>query len=191
MQTQIKYIFPLLLLTLSTSISSCASGDLSDNTTLSPTPNNTVSPGSENSQVKSQQIGDQKSGTEKAASANSSNTSGQTVPVTVFTSDAQCQDYVSKQVAVPAEEPMNAAVGKVLEAQDSGDFTLAGYRTTVNNGVATIDLRVAPESKRQIASLSNCEQFAIFGSIRKTLTSNTGWNIQDVRFTQGGEEIVF
>jgi hypothetical protein len=61
----------------------------------------------------------------------------------------------------------------------------------VDNGVATIDLRIAPESKRQIVSLSSCEQFALFGSLRKTLTSNPQWNIKDVRFTERGQEVVF
>ncbi|MFM6472207.1 MAG: sporulation/spore germination protein, partial [Dolichospermum sp.] len=55
--------------------------------------------------------------------------------------------------------------------------------------VATVDIRVSPESKRQLFSLSSCEQFALFGSVRKTLMSNSEWKIKDVSFTERGEDI--
>lgn len=123
--------------------------------------------------------------------ATSPTTSNKTTDVTLYTSDVQCQKLISQKVQVSADEPVKAAVGKILEKRDSGDFSLSNYRINVKNGVATVDLRVAPNSKRQIASLSSCEQFALFGSVRKTLTSNAQWKIKDVRFTERGEEIVF
>jgi hypothetical protein len=67
---------------------------------------------------------------------------------------------------------------------------LSGYRVRVNNGVATVDLRLSPQSKRNFVSLSSCEQFALFGSVRKTLTNNSQWKIKEVRFTEKGEAIV-
>jgi hypothetical protein len=191
MNIKIKYTFSLILLAFCTSISSCSSGDISDNTTLEPAPNSTVTPEAKNSPLASQPLSNQPSPSEKPTTTDSKAISGKTTQVTLYTSDDQCQDFVSKKVAVAADESMNAAIGKILETRDTADFSLAGYRATVNNGVATIDIRVAPDSKRQIASLSNCEQFALFGSLRKTLTSNAEWKIKDVRFTQGGEEIVF
>lgn len=118
-------------------------------------------------------------------------TSDKTTNVTLYTSDLQCQQLIPQKVPVSADEPVKAAVGKILEKRDSGDFSLSSYRINVKNGVATVDLRVAPNSKRQITSLSSCEQFALFGSVRKTLTSNAQWKIKDVRFTERGEEIVF
>jgi hypothetical protein len=95
-------------------------------------------------------------------------------------------------VAVPAATTVNAAVGKVLDKASSGDFGLAGYRVNVNakSGVATVDLRLSPDSRRQFASLSSCEQFALFGSLRKTLTNNSQLKIKDVRFTEQGQQIV-
>jgi Sporulation and spore germination len=92
-------------------------------------------------------------------------------------------------VSVPSEEPLKGAVGKIIQERDNADFSLSGYRVTVKNGVATVDLRVSPESKRQLTSLSSCEQFALFGSLKKTLTSNPKWNVKDVRFTEKGEEL--
>lgn len=116
--------------------------------------------------------------------------SGKTVNVTLYTSDSQCQEFVPQKVTLPATQPITNAVGKIIQEQDTGDFNLSGYRVRVRNGVATVDLRLSPQSKRQFASLSSCEQFALFGSLRKTLTSNPQWKIKDVRFTEKGEDIV-
>lgn len=114
---------------------------------------------------------------------------GKTVDVTVYSSDAQCQELVPQKTPVSAEEPVAGAVGKILEGRDSGDFSLSGYRVNVKDGVATVDFRLNPNSKRFLTSLSSCEQFALFSSLRKTLTSNSQWKIKDVRFTEKGEEV--
>jgi len=118
--------------------------------------------------------------------------SGNMVSVTVYKADDQCVNFLPEQVQVSGDRPMMAAVGKVLENQGSGDFDLSGYRVTVDEatGVATVDLRMNPDSTRKLVSLSACEQFALFGSLRETLVQNPDWNIQEVRFTEGGEEIV-
>ncbi len=120
----------------------------------------------------------------------SSTASAKTVPVSVYKIDNQCRDFVEEKTVVPANQPIAGAVGKVLENADSADFNLAGYRVDVAAGVATIDLRVAPGSRRKLASLSSCEQLAIFGGLRKTLTSNAQWKIKSVRFTERGKEVV-
>ncbi|MDG2617149.1 hypothetical protein P7L53_12965 [Thermoleptolyngbya sichuanensis XZ-Cy5] len=114
------------------------------------------------------------------------------ITVTVYQADDQCVNFVPEQVQVPADRPMQAAVGKVLEKQGDGDFDLGGYRVSLNaqTGEATIDLRLVPGSKRQIVSLSACEQFALFGSLRETLMKNPEWNVKSVRFTERGDEIV-
>ncbi len=116
---------------------------------------------------------------------------GKTVDVTVYTIDSQCQNFVGQKTTVPADEPVAGAVGRALEGHDNGDFSLSGYRVNVKNGVATVDLRVSPNSKRSLSSLSSCENSALFGSVSKTLTSNSKWNIKDVRFTEKGQEVVF
>jgi hypothetical protein len=116
-----------------------------------------------------------------------------TVTVTIYQADNQCESLVPEKVAVPADSPVDAAVGKVLKQADSGDFDLAGYRVKVNpeNGVATVDFRLLPNSKRKFSSLSSCEQLAIFGSLRKTLTDNAQLKIKNVRFTNQDAEISF
>lgn len=116
--------------------------------------------------------------------------SQKTVTVTIYRPDSQCEALVPQKVTVSGESLVEAAVGKVLE-QRSNDFNLTGYRVSINlkSGVATVDMRLAPNSKRKFVSLSTCEQFALFGSLRKTLTSNQGFNVKNVRFTEQGAEI--
>jgi hypothetical protein len=123
--------------------------------------------------------------------ATSTAQSGKTTTLTVYQPDSQCQNLLSEKVTVPAGNLVDTAVGKVLQQADSGDFDLAGYRVKVNakTGIATIDLRRLPNSKRQFVSLAPCEQFALFGSLRKTLTANPQLKIRDVRFTEQGQNI--
>jgi hypothetical protein len=112
------------------------------------------------------------------------------VAIQLYTSDSQCQTFIPTKVLVPSEQPLVATVGKILAAQDTADFSLSGYRVKVNpQGVATLDLRMAPNSQRQLVSLSSCEQFSLFGSLRKTLTSNPLLQVKEVRFTERGEQI--
>ncbi|BAZ08533.1 hypothetical protein NIES4071_03380 [Calothrix sp. NIES-4071] len=171
-------------------------------TTASPTPNSlapdiSTSPSPVPSVAKLREKTKTKEPTEKtrlsynAIPSATETPAGKTVDVTVYTIDSQCQDFVGQKASVPANEPVEGAVGRALEGHDSGDFSLSGYRVSVKNGIATVDLRVSPNSKRLISSLSSCENSALFGSIRKTLTSNSQWNIKDVRFTEKGEEVVF
>jgi hypothetical protein len=111
--------------------------------------------------------------------------------VNLYKVDNQCLDLVPIQTNVAAEQPIAAIVGKILQARDSADFSVAGYRVRVADGVATIELRLAANAKRSFSSLSACEQLALFGSIRKTLMSHAQWQIQTLQFTQQGREIVF
>ncbi len=109
--------------------------------------------------------------------------------ITLFTSDLQCQELVPQKVSVSANEPVKDAVGKIIASKNTADINISNYRVNVNNGMATIDFRIPPDSPRQLVSLSSCEQFTLFKSIEKTLTSNPKWRIRNVRFTQSGEEI--
>jgi hypothetical protein len=113
------------------------------------------------------------------------------VTVKLYTANDLCDGFVSEPIQVPKRQAMDAAIGKVIAAQRNADFNLVGYRIShTGDGVVTIDLRVAPESKRQIVSLSSCEQLALFGGLRQTLTRNPQWQVKSVVFTERGREIV-
>ncbi|MDF5711815.1 MAG: sporulation/spore germination protein [Nostoc sp. S4] len=212
MKTTKRYFLPLIAITIVLGLSSCNSNPTTNNidsktpsptttpnTTLSPepiaTPTNSSSSSTSNqiptvAQFREKSL-NQKSLKENTASSSTSKTTNpKTANVTIYTSDTQCQELIPEEVSVPADRPVTNAVGKIIEKRDTSDFSLSGYRVNVKNGIATVDLRISPESKRQIASLSSCEQFALFGSLRKTLTSNVAWNIKEVRFTERGEDIV-
>lgn len=113
----------------------------------------------------------------------------------IYTIDDQCLDLVPQPLEAErlktGDRPVDGAIQQVIEVALGADFDLAGYRMSINQeGVATLDLRVAPNAKRQLASLSTCEQLALFGGLRKTLTDHQGWGIRAVRFTEQGKEIV-
>lgn len=113
--------------------------------------------------------------------------------LTIYTVDSQCDRLIPQTITVPSKSPMEAAVGKVLDEQASPDFEIQGYRVTIKsqNREATIDLRRPPKAKRSFASLSSCEQLALFGSLRKTILENPKWKIKTVRFLDQGKEIAF
>ena len=176
-------ILSLFLVVSCTVISSCDSNDTANNPTPETTPTSKINP------IPPKKL--QKSPTPAIEPySNNKAISGKTINVTVYTSDAQCQELIPQKADVSAEEPMNEAIGKIFKEQSTADFSVSGYRVNVKNGVAIVDLRISPDSKRQVSSLSSCEQFALFSSVRKTLISNSQWKIKDVRFTERGEEIM-
>lgn len=191
MNTNKSYLVPLIAVAIAASLSSCNSNPTSGNIysqTPAPTPSTTPTTSFPTPSQTPSMAQLRAKSTNVQPSAPS--TTSKTVNVTLYTSDVQCQELIPQQVSVPAEKPVTGAVGKIIEERDTGDVSLSGYRVNVKNGIATVDLRLSPQSKRQLVSLSSCEQFALFGSLRKTLTSNTQWNIKEVRFTERGEEIV-
>jgi hypothetical protein len=169
-------IFSLFLFVSCTVISSCDSNNTANNPIPETTPTSKINPSPPKKLQKPY--------------SNNKAISGKTINVTVYTSDAQCQELIPKKADVSATEPINEAIGKIFKEQNTADFSVSGYRVNVKNGIAIVDLRISPDSKRQVSSLSSCEQFALFSSVRKTLISNSQWKIKDVRFTERGEDIM-
>jgi len=205
-----KYIFPLMLSAMVISASSCGSNpsDESVKETLSdespvasspfPTPSSEAkTPETEITTKSSPNTKTAPFGTETTPETSpipetlNQNKTGnlKNSDITVFTSDLECQKLVPQKVSVSANEPMKDAVGKIIASKNTADLNISNYRVNVNKGLATVDFRIPPDSPRQLVSLSSCEQFTLFKSIEKTLTSNPKWNVKNVRFTQSGEEI--
>lgn len=178
-------LLPLLLLALCTTVTSCDSSNTSNNNSEI-TPDNTsiVTPKTQpqNSATSSVQNFSSESNTKALSSKNTS--------ITLYVSDDQCQELLPQKTEVSMDDPIQDAVGKIFKQQNTADFIISGYRVDINNGIATVDLRIDPKSKRQISSLSSCEQFVLFNSVRKTLTSNSQWKIKNVRFTEKGQNII-
>ncbi|KAB8315164.1 sporulation/spore germination protein [Tolypothrix campylonemoides VB511288] len=191
MKSSKKYVVPFMVVGIVASLSSCSFHPFHHLESTMPIANTTT-----NSQLAAQAATDSKLAstqetlTENKASLSSVAVTKKTVNVSLFTSDTQCQQLIPQQVLVPKQEPVIGAVGNIIKQFNSADFSLSEYTVTVKNQVATVDLRISPDSERQFTSLSSCEQFALFGSLRKTLLSHFEWNIKKVRFTHQGEEIV-
>jgi hypothetical protein len=113
------------------------------------------------------------------------------IAIEMYTPDDTCRNLRSQIIQVPADRPIDAAVGRVLIAVASDDLDLQGYRLRVDSSKreATIDLRIRPGAERRFAALSSCEQLTLFGSVRETLVRNSNWPIETVRFTDGTREI--
>ncbi len=112
------------------------------------------------------------------------------VPVTVYTIDDQCNEFVEQTLQVPSNNAIDEAVGQAIESVDYNAFKLEGYQVSVNGTAATVDMKLSPSSERKFVSLSSCEQRSLFGSVEETLLNNPDWNVETVKFTDNGKEIV-
>jgi hypothetical protein len=125
----------------------------------------------------------------KSKAPRSKTLSAKTVPVNIYQLDNQCNRFVAKKVNVAANQPVTQSIAKVLENLAESDLEVSGYRVKLNKGVATIDLRRSANAKRPLRSFSNCEQLALFGSLRRTLTGNRALKIKSVQFSDRGQPI--
>jgi hypothetical protein len=190
-----NYCTMLLAGTLALSLSSCASSLANPKSSIS-LPTTEVADASLTNQLDSTSSKPAKALQEVPVSSQPLKATKQTlktITINLYQADTQCQGLVAKKVAISSDNSVDQAVQEVLKQTDSADFNLAGYRVNVNpkNKIATVDLRLPPKSKRQFTSLSNCEQLALFGSMRKTLKSNPKLNVKDVKFTNQGSKITF
>lgn len=112
------------------------------------------------------------------------------VSVSIYVMDDSCSNFTAESVKVPADQAMTEAVGEVLERHQFEAFKLSGYRVNVEDSKAIVDLRLAEDSQRQFLSLSSCEQQGLFGGLEETLTQNSTWQVNQVEFTNRGQEIV-
>ena len=120
----------------------------------------------------------------------------ETATIKIFQADSQCESLISSatNIAIAAtpetltEEMIAATLQNMLETQKIAHFQVAKYSVDVDGKVATVDITVAPNSRRGITSLSSCEQFAFFKAIEATLTENQ-FNVGEVRFTQSGKDV--
>ncbi len=190
MNTSKRYIIPFTLMAITT-LSSCNYSPTKSTTAISKTPAHTnaksfATPSMAQLRAKKYTVIEplllKESPNKSVATVKNNNT-------ILYIIDTECQELIPKPVSVSDKEPVISAVSKIIEQRDTADFSLSGYRVSIKDGVATVDLRISPHSQRQLTSLSSCEQFALFGSLRKTLTSNAQWNIKKVRFTELGKDI--
>ena len=77
-----------------------------------------------------------------------------------------------------------------MSAGDLNAFKLDGYQVNIDGNTAIVDMRLAPGSQRQFVSLSSCEQRMLFGSVEETLLNNADWDVDAVKFTNAGKELV-
>lgn len=114
---------------------------------------------------------------------------GKTLTINLYQLDSQCSRFETTKATVPANQPVTQAIAQTLAKANSESLDVAGYRVKVAAGVATIDFRPALNTRKSLMTLANCEQLALFGSVRRTLTQNPVLKIKSVRFTERGQSI--
>lgn len=116
------------------------------------------------------------------------------VPITLYVADQTCEDFEVRPALVSQATPIEDAIALLLQRQNVTDLVLAGYRIQIEDGIATVDLRLPSNLSEQspgLDRLSLCEQFIVFGSLHQTLLNNLAWQIREVQFRYQGEVIVF
>lgn len=115
------------------------------------------------------------------------------VMVTRYGINATCEGYEVRDRTRRDPNDLTPLVGDSLQdpLHRLDGFDLSGYRVQHSPGspTVTIDFRVAPDSPRQLVSLSACEQMILMGSLRKTLLDNPALGIDTVRFSDRGEPV--
>ncbi len=112
-----------------------------------------------------------------------------TTSLDIYQLDRDCKAFGVRKVVLPQESSLETAIQETLDANTSQDFAIAGYRVTVADRVATVEVRHAGGSDRLFTSLSSCEQLALFGSLRRTLVNNGQLGVDQVRFASQGQEL--
>jgi hypothetical protein len=117
---------------------------------------------------------------------------------TIYRADLLCQTLEPQVVELNTETnsgdrqaEIEATIGVVLKQWTGSDVGIAGYRVTVRDRVATIDLRRDPNTARPWIGLSTCEQFALFGGLRETIVNEPDWEVERVEFLSLGEPLGF
>ena len=108
--------------------------------------------------------------------------------VTLYTPTPTCEDYEQAETAIARDEAIPKIVHLLLVEQVPKliNFDFGGYRVQTNpqNNLVKIDFRQPDDALRQFTSLSICERRILFGSLRKTLLSNSELEISEVQFTE-------
>ncbi len=182
-----------LALTLAMVATGCAPDQAVVEPTPSPnpdaveTPKETEPPAAKDPAIKDEPIGAQPNApVDKQPAAGSD----EMVTVSVYTIDDQCNDFVAQPVEVPSGAAMNEAVGKVMSETELNAFKLDGYQVNIDGSTAIVDMQLSPGSERQFVSLSSCEQRSLFGGVEETLLNNSSWDVDSVKFTNAGKELV-
>lgn len=113
--------------------------------------------------------------------------------VTQYGINANCDGFEAQGEVLIHPDRLDGLVGQLLQApqQAVNALDLTGYRVQreSDGSTVTIDFRIAPDSQRQLVSLSACEQMMLLGSLRETLLENPALGVETVRFSDRGEPV--
>lgn len=111
-------------------------------------------------------------------------------PATIYLPDPNTQQLMPQVVSVAVDDPVEGAVGQILDSYSGQDMGITGYEVTVNepDHTAQIDFDVTHERGADaFQSLSSTNQVALFEAIRETLLTQPLYSIDEIIFSANGQ----
>lgn len=112
------------------------------------------------------------------------------VSAIIYLPDVGLQQLAPQSIVVAANQPVSDAVGKILQAYNGQNVGITDYQVKINpiTHQATINFIIKdPRGSEVFQSMSSANQYALFESIRRSLLSQSLYNIDQVNFTANGE----
>lgn len=111
-------------------------------------------------------------------------------PAIVYIADPQTQELEPRSVLVTADEPVEGAVGQIVESYEGQDIGIQGYDVEVDAAHHEAEINFAiqhPRGARAFQSLSSANQYALIEAIRETLLTQPSYEIDQVIFMANGQ----
>ena len=112
-------------------------------------------------------------------------------PATIYLPDPNTQRLTPQVVSVAVDDPVEGAIGQILDSYEGQDMGITGYEVTVNepDHTAQIDFDVTHErGANAFQSLSSTNQVALFEAIRETLLTQPLYSIDEIIFSANGQD---
>lgn len=108
----------------------------------------------------------------------------------IYLPDVGLQQLAPQSIVVAANQPVTDAVGKILQAYNGQNVGIKDYEVKINpvTHQATINFIIDdPRGAEVFDSMSSANQYALFESIRRSLLSQSIYNIDQVNFAANGQ----
>jgi hypothetical protein len=113
-------------------------------------------------------------------------------PAIVYMHDPLTHQLVPHSVLVTAEQPVEGAVGQILQSYEGQDVGITEYEVEVDpvEHEAAIHFSIShPRGSDAMQSLSSANQYALLEAIRETLLTQPSFEVEEVIFLANGEAI--
>ncbi len=117
---------------------------------------------------------------------------GPLVAITYYQADDTCSAFGERRAVAHPDHPEQIVATILANPNlELAGLDLAGYTVTrPAPDTLALEFTLAPDSPRQLQSLSACEQFMLLGSLDRTLRENPALGITTLEFRQNGLPLI-